>query len=127
MKLSRYVSRLLPAVCHRSARVAFSGLCSSSTMIVMMMASTPSLNASRRLVRIAPGYQPSRGVSQVREVPSVGCRAGLLRQLGDQPVAPAEHGRGRGRVDRDRQQVALAELAAHPGEQLPFGLGLDAF
>ena len=34
-----------------------SGSCSSSTMIVMMMASTPSLNASRRLVRIAPGYQ----------------------------------------------------------------------
>src|SRR5580704_414914 len=29
-------------------------------MIVMMMASTPSLNASRRPVRIAPGYSISR-------------------------------------------------------------------
>jgi hypothetical protein len=57
MKLSRYVSRLLPVVCHRAARLLPSGSRSSSTMIVMMMASTPSLNASRRLVRIALGYQ----------------------------------------------------------------------
>ena len=58
-------------------------------------------------------YRPSGGLRRCR------------RQLGDQAAAALEHGLRRPGVDRDRQQVALAELAAHPGEQFPFGLGLD--
>jgi hypothetical protein len=90
-------------------------------MIVMMMASTPSLNASRRLVRIAQGYQ-----GRVLGLVPVAWRLWALPgQVPDQAVAGPQHRLGPVRVHRNRQQVALAELAAHPDEQLPFRLRLD--
>src|SRR5215469_13993003 len=114
----------MPAAPHKSESVVpGAGLRSPSTMIVMMMASTPSLNASRRLVRIAPGYQCRPGysgaASQVGEVPVAWRLAALPGQLADQAVAGPQHGLGLVRVHRHGQQVALAELAAHRGEQLP--------
>src|SRR5579862_4805270 len=106
----------MPAALTSAPRSLPCGSRSSSTMIVMMMASTPSLNASRRLVRIAPGYQ---GGLQVGDVLVRRGLAALPGQLMHQAVAEQQHGLGLVSADRHGQQVALAVVAAHPDEQFP--------
>src|SRR4051794_21290834 len=110
MKLSTYDSSLGVTSC-RAPHVVPSGTLSSSTMMVMRMAMTPSLNASIRPVVMGEPYLQTVRPGTVRELDGV--EAGVAVGVPDRVVAHVErrsrHGVGTA-LQRQRVGRRLVEV-----------------